>query len=161
MAERSNIQFERKNPGERELPKEERRHTIDIFLDGEWAGNAELVYFGKPIPVLYLDFMGLREQERFRGKKLGSAMIEQVNAYIKERGKMGVLFDEIDERASGMYERHGWTKSDLPGISVFNLPKSAKSEDVRATIVRIAKWVHEVEIPYQNRLEAEEEQAAK
>jgi len=106
-------------------------HTIDLFHDGKIIGRAEITYYSKPFPLyqisdLYVDY-------EFQGEGRGSEIMSQVESFLNERKRAGVLVEAIDpdSPASGMYQRRGWLE--VPGqhgLHVYNLPKSAKLEDL-------------------------------
>ncbi len=106
------------------------QHTFDLIVDGEKIGGAEVDYFSKPIPLyqltdLYVDF----EQ---KGNTYASQLMEQVEAFLREKKKPGVLVEAIIEgdKAVGMYERRGWQKVSSENLYVFNWP-----EDVPLTVL--------------------------
>jgi len=95
-----------------ELKDFERKHRLKLLdNEGKLVGFAELVYFSKPISAYYLEYMRVTKERR--GQGFGSELIEQVNAFLKEKGKMGILVDAIeeDQAALGMYLSHGWKET--------------------------------------------------
>lgn len=99
-------------------------HRLDLEIDGQKIGGAEIEYFSKPIPLyqvseLYID-------NEYKGKGYASKIMDQVENWLKERRKPGVLVDAIlqGDPASGFYSRRGWLEvpSSL-GLHVFNWPK--------------------------------------
>ena len=46
--------------------------------------------------------------ERFRGRRLGSALIDAAEAEARTRGCIGVHLDTFEFQARGFYERHGF-----------------------------------------------------
>lgn len=110
-------------------PKESReqdelpQHRFDLVVDGERIGAAEIDYYSKPLPLyqvsdVYVDF-------EHKGKGYASQIMDQVEAWIRERKKPGVLVDAIMEGddATGMYERRGWKLvPDSFGLYVYNWP---------------------------------------
>lgn len=103
-----------------ELPQ----HRLELIVEGEKIGGAEIEYFSKPIPLyqlsdLYIDY-------EHKGKGYASKIMDQVENWLKERKKPGIVTDAIlhGDSASGMYAKRGW----LPvpnslGLHVFNWPK--------------------------------------
>lgn len=84
-------------------------HSFEVISNGKKIGAAEVNYYSKPIPLyqvsdLYIDVEA-------QGKGLASRVMEQVETWLKERKKPGVLVDAImDGPAQGMYERRGWQR---------------------------------------------------
>lgn len=100
------------------------QHHFDLVVDGVKIGSAEIDYFSKPLPLyqvtdLYVDFAE-------KGKGYASQIMTQVEEWLTERKKPGVILDAIVEGdpAEGMYAKRGWTA--VPGgrgLHVFNWPK--------------------------------------
>ena len=87
-----------------ELPQ----HRFELIVDGKCIGAAEIDYLSKPLPLyqitnVYVDF-------EHKGKGYASQIMDQVEAWLRERKKPGVLVEAILEgdSAQGMYERRGW-----------------------------------------------------
>lgn len=99
------------------------QHRFDLIVDGERIGAAEINYFSKPLPLyqvtdLYVDF-------EHKGKGYASQIMDQVETWIRERKKPGILAEAIldGDPAQGMYERRGWKP--VPnsfGLHVYNWP---------------------------------------
>ncbi len=116
---------------------EEPQHRFDLMVDGEKIGAAEINYFSKPIPLyqvtdLYVDF-------EHKGKGHASHILNQVEGWIKARGKPGVLVDAIMDGApaQGMYSRRGWVA--VPGgrgLHVFNWPADVDMSVLNGYAVR-------------------------
>lgn len=113
------------------------QHHFDLFVSGEKVGTAELDYYSKPLPIyqvtdLYVDY-------EHHGKGYGSRLMDQVERWLVERGKPGILVDAIldSEPAAGMYQRRGWVK-DPTSVHryVFNWPKEASLEILRGYELR-------------------------
>ena len=104
---------------EGELPQ----HHFDLVVDGEKIGGAEIDYFSKPLPLyqitdLYVDI-------EHKGKGYASEIMGQVEQWLMDRRKPGILVDAImkGDPAKGMYAKRGWVK--VPGglgLRVFNWP---------------------------------------
>lgn len=100
------------------------QHRFDLIVDGKKVGGAEVDYFSKPLPLyqvtnLYIDV-------EHNGKRYGSQIMEQVESFLREKKKPGVLVDAIaiDDPASGFYARRGWTEvPDSGGLHVYNWPE--------------------------------------
>ena len=109
-------------------------HSFDLFIDGVKIGYANVKYLSKPLPYYLLSYIDI--DPAFRNKKYASKILDQTEAWIKERGKPGVLLDAIfdDEPAVNMYARRGW--QEVPGsyrLYTYNWPK-----DVDPTILKTA-----------------------
>ena len=102
------------------------QHRFDLIVDGEKIGSAEIDYVSKPLPMyqvtdLYVDF-------EHKGKGYASKIMDQVENWLKERRKPGILVEAILEGdlAYGMYAKRGWVPvPDSFGLHVFNWPKDA------------------------------------
>lgn len=118
-------QFDQKNPKENLERGDSAVHTIELVIGGKMIGRAEMSYFSTPTPLyqvseLYVDF-------EEAGKGHASAIMEEVEKFLVDRKKPGVLVDAIDMEspASGMYIRRGWREiPNTGGLLVFNLPPS-------------------------------------
>ena len=116
-------------------PKESReqgeapQHRFDVLVDGKKIGAAEVDYFSKPVPLyqvteLYVDF-------EHKGKGHASKILEQIEKFLDNKKKPGVLVDAIisGDPAQGMYARRGW--KEVPGsmgMHVYNWPEDASLE---------------------------------
>lgn len=128
------------------FPEEERLHVLDLEVRGRSVGHAELMYASHPIPSYYLNFIFVREL--FRGFGFGSAILDQVNLFLLEKGKMGILYNSIskDSSAREMYARAGWHESKkFSGWMTFNEPKDATPAALDQSIVRAGKWLSKTE----------------
>lgn len=102
---------------------EDPQHRFEVMVEGEKVGAAEIDYYSKPLPLyqvaeLYID-------PKHQGKGYASKILAQVEDWLIQKGKPGVLVDAImeGEPAEGMYARRGWTE--VPngnGLHVFNWP---------------------------------------
>ncbi|OGZ07755.1 MAG: hypothetical protein A3D65_01475 [Candidatus Lloydbacteria bacterium RIFCSPHIGHO2_02_FULL_50_13] len=113
------------------------QHRLDLFVNGEKIGSAEIDYFSKPLPLYQLSDLYVFAAHHSKG--YGSQIMEQVEAWLKERKKPGVLVDAIeeDEAAHGMYARRGWQK--VPHsccLHVFNWPKKISLDILRTYPLR-------------------------
>ncbi|MCR4312101.1 MAG: GNAT family N-acetyltransferase [Candidatus Uhrbacteria bacterium] len=124
-----------------ELKDFERKHRLKLLdSKGELAGFAEMVYFGKPVPMYYLEYMQINESHR--GKGYGGELIEQVNAFIKDKGKMGLLVNAIEEDKAShdMYLAHGWRETYIPDLLILNPPNGLSDDDIADLEKRVMKW---------------------
>lgn len=128
-----------------ELKDFERKHRLKLVdSEGGLAGFAELVYFGKPVPAYYLEYM--QTNPSHRGKGFGVELIEQVNAFLVSKGKMGVLVDAVEPgtAAHGVYERHGWQATYIPDLLIFNPPADITNDVLADVEKRILHWTDRV-----------------
>lgn len=121
-----------KSPKENLEKGEEPLHTFDLIMDGHIIGRAEITYYSKPFPLYQLSELYIEPE--YQGGGRSKKIMQQVESFLKKRGRAGVLVDAIDpdSPASGMYARRGWRK--VPGeidLYAYNLPKGAKIEDLR------------------------------
>ena len=128
------------NPEANRERGEEPHHTIDIVIDDELIGRADIEYGSKPIP--YYQLSGLYVESEFQQKGYGSKIMDYFEKMLKEKGKAGVLVDAIDPSApqAKMYEKRGWlpVPPAFKGQYVFNLPKGVSPDifenyEIRAT----------------------------
>lgn len=101
---------------------------------------AELEYHNDPFPFFYVDFVSVEPLRR--GQGFGSAVLEQVNQFLKEKAKAGLLESSISPRnpAYGLYQRHGWQP--VPGADEwfsFNLPKNLPPERIQKAMQAVEK----------------------
>ena len=111
-----------------ELPQ----HRFDLIVDGERIGAAEIDYFSKPLPLYQVT--DLYVEYEHKGKGYASQIMNQVEAWLHNRKKPGVLVEAILEGdpAQGMYEKRGWKPvPDSNGLFVYNWP-----EDVDISILK-------------------------
>jgi GNAT superfamily N-acetyltransferase len=123
LAEGGPSHIEYSSPKEAIEQGEEPQHRFDLILDGERIGAAGVNYYSTPIPLyqltdLYVDY-------EHSGKGNASRLLDQVEEFLRERRKPGVLVDAIieDKPTSGMYARRGW--QEVPGgygLHVYNWP---------------------------------------
>lgn len=100
------------------------QHRLDLFVDGEKIGSAEIDYFSRPLPLYQLSDLCILFEHHSKG--YGSQIMDQVEAWLKKKKKPGVLVDAIDADAPayGMYERRGWKRiPDSSYLYVFNWPE--------------------------------------
>lgn len=105
--------------GSEDLPQ----HKFELKDGTKVVGGAEIDYFSKPLPLyqltdLWIDF-------EYAGRGNASRLMTQVETFLKERRKPGVLTEAIlDGPAQGMYGRRGWMAvPDMPGRYVYNWPE--------------------------------------
>lgn len=83
-------------------------HRLQLVIENEPVGYAELEYYNKPFPFYYLSF--LQVSENHKGQQFGSFVLDKFNSFLKEKGKAGILYDAMKDSsaAKGIYARHGW-----------------------------------------------------
>lgn len=102
---------------------ESAQHRFNLFIEGQKIGVAEVDYFSKPLPVYQITDLYIDPQEQGRG--LASKIMSQIEQFLKEKKKPGILADAImpGKPAYGMYERRGWNKiPNSGGLLVYNWP---------------------------------------
>lgn len=115
-------------------------HRISIELDGQEVGYAEMLYFSEPTRFYYITYVEV--QPGCRGKKLGSRIVESVNKFLDNKKLPGVLIDfiEPEDKAAGIYERHGWQITNFDDFMVYS-PRSVLSvKKIGEMVDRINKW---------------------
>jgi GNAT superfamily N-acetyltransferase len=110
------------SPSEIDPEVEKPQHKLELRLDGEVIGGAEIDYYSKPLPFYQLTDLWVEHEYAGRGN--ASRIMDQVENFLKERRKPGVLVEAIlDDSAQGMYERRGWMPvPDGLGRHVYNWP---------------------------------------
>ncbi|MDB5264811.1 MAG: hypothetical protein JWN64_382 [Parcubacteria group bacterium] len=98
---------------------------LDLFVGGEKIGAATIDYYSKPLRLFQVT--DLYVEHEFSGQGYASQIMEQVEKFLKDRKRPGVLVDAIIDGnpAKGMYERRGWKP--VPGddaLHVFNWPEN-------------------------------------
>lgn len=120
------------------------QHRFDLSIEGKVIGAAEMDYFSKPLPLYQLSELYVDRQHQ--GKRYASQIMDQVEDFLRERKKPGVLTDAIlpGEYAQGMYERRGW--KEVPGyrgfLKVFNWPDDVSLEILQGLFKRYADHVN-------------------
>ena len=112
-------------------------HKIDLVVNGERVGNASYQYCSQPLPYYYIGSIQIYDE--YQGKGYGSKIMSYLESILLDRGRAGLLNDDIDEDspAAGMYKRRGW--QEIPGhpdMFVFNLPKGANIAQMATTVYR-------------------------
>ena len=106
--------------------------SIDMVVDGEVIGNAQLYYFSKPFPLYEIGSIVVNEEKR--GEGYGSKIMAYLETMLKEKGRAGVLIDGTDPSSpvSGMYARRGWEKVPNSPWWSYNIPKSGSIEQLES-----------------------------
>jgi GNAT superfamily N-acetyltransferase len=96
---------------------------------GEVVSGVTATYLSKPFPHFYVDGLYTREESKSQG--YASAVLEEVEKFLLEKRKPGLLVDGIhknDKGAHGMYERRGWKHVPDTDLLSFNLPNTIEPE---------------------------------
>lgn len=121
--------FRYTEPEQSEKDEELRHHKFEV-LDGEnVVSAAEVNYYSRPLP--FYQVTDLYTENGRQGEGYASAVLDQVEKFLIERGKPGILVDNsIYNREDGQsfYETRGWLKIDDEGHRVFNLPESVDTK---------------------------------
>ena len=100
-----------------------RHHRFEVKKDNVVIAAAEVTYHSKPFPIYQVS--DLYTESENGGQGYASAILDQIEAFLRERKKPGILVDAIlsdEPRVLSMYERRGWEKIDNFGRRVFNWP---------------------------------------
>lgn len=116
-------------------------HKMELLVDGERVGEADVEYFSKPFPIYQISHLSVDYKKQ--GMGYGSKLMENIENWLKKKGKAGVLVDAIDmdSPAAGMYARRGWTE--VPnsfGLHVFNMPKGATIDQLKGYAERYTDY---------------------
>ncbi|MCC2631300.1 MAG: Acetyltransferase domain [Candidatus Paceibacter sp.] len=112
-------------------------HKMELIVDGEKVGEADVEYFSRPFPLYQISSMGVEFEKQ--GQGFGSKLMGYIEGVLKKKGKAGVLVDAIDPSspAAGMYARRGWIEvPDSNGLHVFNMPKGATIDQLKGYVFR-------------------------
>ena len=118
--------------------------AIDIILQKntnskEHYGNASLQKIRQPLPHIFLNSLDIIPRYRFKDKKYGSILLEEVNALLRNKKMVGVVNNAIESREfpkkydnqgkildpRDLYWNHDWVpmSGDLPYF-IYNPPGS-------------------------------------
>lgn len=113
-------------------------HYLEMIgATGERMGEIEMRYIGKPSPFYYVQ--SIMVFPRFKGQGYGSRLVEKTNAFLKEKGRAGILYNMIlEEYLRPLYARHGWKKHTIAGNDwySFNLPDGVTEDALKRAIAR-------------------------
>jgi ribosomal protein S18 acetylase RimI-like enzyme len=112
------------------------QHRFELKDGNKIVGGAEIDYYSKPLPFYQLTDLWVEHEYADRGN--ASRIMTQVEAFLKERRKPGVLMEAIlDGPAQGMYERRGWTPvPGSPGRYVYNWPEQVQLDILKGYEMR-------------------------
>lgn len=102
-----------------------RHHKFEVIVDGKQIAAAEVNYYSKPIPLYQVTDLFVDHEHK--GEGYASQIMAQIESFLRDRGKPGVLVDAImaGDPASGMYEKRGWVEiPDSHGRYVYNWPEN-------------------------------------
>ncbi len=118
---------------------EEKIHRIELRMDGDQVGFANLEYRNRPFPFYYVKLVFVLPHARNLG--FGKEILAELNNFLDSHKKAGLLLNSIDEDdpAYSIYEKAGW-KPIKHGSHCYsyNLPTGL-------TEGRLEKAVYEVE----------------
>jgi len=123
-------------------------HTLEL-RDGERKiGEAELIYKNDPFPFYYLSTIQIKEEEQDKGH--GGQIIDQVNQFLEDKGKAGILLEMLDpgERGYGMAKRRGWQEVESEEMErwyTYNLPENISQESVVKATESILKTLEKMD----------------
>ena len=112
-------------------------HRLDLQVNGEKIGEAQLIYKNSPFPFYYLSSISIREDLRGNGE--GKNFLVSINNFLLKKGKTGILVNSIDENhpANQIYKNYGWTPVGNY-YYIFNPPKNLSPG-------RVSKAIHEID----------------
>jgi len=98
--------FEYRKPAE----TVEKRHLIELEVDGVRVGFARLEYKNNPRPFYYVHVVLV--YKNYRGKGFGKDVLQRINDILDQKRASGILVTTIDEDSPAykMYEKHGWVR---------------------------------------------------
>lgn len=134
----------------------EAAHRLELKSGDEVVGFAEFHYHNDPFPVYYISTVFTRH--RHRGQGWGNELLAKINEFLDATGKVGLLFDAIEDTspAKGLYLKNGWAPVPGPGKMFwysYNLPKNLDP-------VRLSKAIYEIDQAEKKRAQKEERKAA-
>lgn len=112
------------SPSEQD-PDDMPQHKFEMLDNGEVIAGADIDYFSRPVPLYQLTELWSEHS----GQGNASKVMDQVESFLRERKKPGILVDAIMEGhpAAGMYEKRGWISvPDSLGLRVYNWPEEVK-----------------------------------
>jgi len=113
-------------------------HKLDLIVDGENIGKAELFYKNSPFPFYYLSWIDINPEKRGAGH--GKNFLAAINQFLDSKGKSGLLTNSIhnESPAHSMYQNNGWQEiANHQGWYIYNPPKNLFPD-------RVDKAIHEV-----------------
>ena len=118
------IDFEYKKPPE----TENKFHRLDLIIDGENIGFAEMEFRNNPFPFYYIELVFVKEI--MRGQGLGVKIVEKINEFLDEKGKPGILLNSISSdlaHIKTIYQNHVWKAvQGRPIYFTYKLPELPK-----------------------------------
>ena len=125
------MNIEYRGPKETFAEDESGQHKIEVKIDGEVIGGAEIDYYSKPFPLYQITDLWVDYKEK--GKGYASKIMDEVETMLKRKKRPGVLVDAISpgDPEVGMYQRRGWEEvPTMPTLLVFNLKNKEMMKDL-------------------------------
>jgi predicted GNAT family acetyltransferase len=112
-------------PEESEAFEKLRHHRFEVVENDTVVSVAEVNYYSRPRP--FYQVTNLCTETEYQGKGYASAVMDQVERFLIESGKPGILVDasvynHSDEQS--YYESRGWKIFSEEGHRVFNLSEN-------------------------------------
>lgn len=101
-----------------------RHHRFEVVNDGKVVSAAEVNYYSRPIP--FYQVTDLYTEVKDQGRGYASAVMDQVENFLIQRGKPGILADASiynHPKGKSFYASRGWIEIGTEGHRAFNLPK--------------------------------------
>ncbi len=127
MKPESHINYIR--PEDSSLEEEFRHHRFEVKAGDEIVSVAEVHYFSRPIP--FYQVTSLHTENEHQGNGYAAKVMDQIEAFLKERNKPGILADSSGsnmDSGESYYASRGWTEIGGEGHRVFNLPDDVDSK---------------------------------
>lgn len=99
---------------------EGRRVLVVAYDDGELVGSAQLAHAWQPNSPHRSEVVKLVVHRRARGRGIGRALMERLEAEARAEGRTLLLLDTVSGSAADrLYERLGWTRfGTVPGYAL-------------------------------------------
>ena len=100
-------------------------HRLDLIVDGEKIGQAEMFYKNAPFPFYYLSWIDIVAHRRGRG--YGKTLLTAINRFLDSKGRSGLLRNVIfaEDPTSSIYQKNGWRQiSGREGWYIYNPPNN-------------------------------------
>jgi predicted GNAT family acetyltransferase len=114
-----------------------RHHRFEIKQGDKVIAAAEVMYRSKPLPIYQVN--ELYTESDHQGQGYASAILDQIEAFLLDRKKPGILVDAIHSDKPGvqsMYERRGWKAIDDLGRRAFNWPQDIDTKIMQGSEMR-------------------------
>ena len=100
-------------------------HKLNLIVDGENIGKAELFYKNSPFPFYYLSWIDIKQNKKGVGH--GKNFLAAINQFLDLRGKSGLLINSTNAGSPvhSIYQNNGWQKIDNhQDWYIYNPPKN-------------------------------------